>query len=117
VKWLVDAQLPPSLCDWVRERNDDAIHVSEISDGLSLQDETIWNLAKREEFVIISKDRDFFERSIVFGSPPQVVHLDVGNCSNEKLYSLLHQHWGEIRYAIRKEKSLIVVSKMHILTY
>lgn len=30
MKFLVDAQLPPALCRWLRDRGEDATHVSEI---------------------------------------------------------------------------------------
>ncbi|MBI5214367.1 MAG: DUF5615 family PIN-like protein [Ignavibacteriae bacterium] len=117
MKWLVDAQLPPSLCDWFRSRNELAVHVSELLGGISMPDELIWSIAKRDEFVVISKDRDFFDRSIVYGSPPQIVYLDFGNCSNENLFLILHQHWGELQYALKKGRSLVVISKKQLLTF
>lgn len=41
-------------------------------------DERIWNLAKDEGFVIVTKDNDFLARALVRGHPPQVVQICVG---------------------------------------
>ncbi len=117
MKWLVDAQLPPSLCDWFHSRSELAVHVLELKGGLTLPDDVIWSIAKQEGFIIISKDRDFFDRSILYGTPPQVVYLDVGNCSNEDLFLVLKQHWGELQYALKKGRSLVVISKKQLLTF
>ena len=33
MKFLIDAQLPPALCGWLRDRGHEAVHVSEIGMG------------------------------------------------------------------------------------
>ncbi len=44
-------------------------------------DRTIWNYAKANDFVIVTKDSDFFEMASVYGQPPQIVWLKIGNQS------------------------------------
>ncbi|MBI4547659.1 MAG: DUF5615 family PIN-like protein, partial [Ignavibacteriae bacterium] len=78
MKWLVDAQLPPQLCTWLRERGEESIHVSELENGLNLSDENLWEYGRKENLMILTKDRDFFERSLVLGFPPHVLHVVVG---------------------------------------
>lgn len=36
-------------------------------------DAQIWRYAKENDFVIVSRDSDFHERSLIDGHPPQVV--------------------------------------------
>ena len=43
------------------------------------QDAQIWDHARTQGFVIVSKDTDFRERSYVQGFPPKIIWLDVGN--------------------------------------
>lgn len=85
MNWLVDVQLPPRHCVWLQARGENVIHVENLENGLSLSDEVLWQKAKAENLVVISKDRDFFERALLRGSPPQVLHITVGNCTNEML--------------------------------
>jgi predicted nuclease of predicted toxin-antitoxin system len=48
-----------------------------------------------ENLVIFSKDTDFYDRALLFGTPPQVVHVAVGNCSNTRLFTVLASEWDE----------------------
>ena len=42
-------------------------------------DLTVWRFAKDNDFTIVTKDSDFHEFSVVFGSPPKVIWLKCGN--------------------------------------
>jgi predicted nuclease of predicted toxin-antitoxin system len=42
--------------------------------------------------VIVSKDIDFQQRSLLFGHPPKVVRLRVGNCTVQMIGDLLRRH-------------------------
>ncbi len=35
-------------------------------------DQAIWNYAKQQNFTIVTKDSDFHELSLIFGSPPKI---------------------------------------------
>lgn len=48
-------------------------------------DSAVWAFAKAQGFVIVSKDSDFHQRSLVFGHPPKVVWLRLGNCSTAEI--------------------------------
>lgn len=56
------------------------------------EDVDIWEYAKANEFVIVSKDLDFQQRSLLFGYPPKVVRLRVGNCTVQTIEDLLRQY-------------------------
>jgi predicted nuclease of predicted toxin-antitoxin system len=42
-------------------------------------DRAIWDFAASKGFVIVSKDTDFYNFTTVYGPPPKVVWLRVGN--------------------------------------
>ena len=46
--------------------------------------------------MIVSKDTDFHQRSFLFGGPPKVVWIRVGNCSTEDIGALLRQHHPDL---------------------
>ena len=55
-------------------------------------DQVIWEYAKLHEFAVVSKDSDFQQRSLLYGSPPKFVWLRVGNCSVKTIEDLLRKH-------------------------
>ena len=44
-------------------------------------DRDIWNHAREHDFVIVTRDADFQEMSLLFGSPPPVIRLHLPNPS------------------------------------
>ena len=60
---------------------------------------------------------DFFERVTVLGKPPQVVHVDVGNCSNRVLFQILELNWSSILTALEDGVPLISVARTGLLLF
>jgi len=52
-------------------------------------DTTIWRVAQEKGFTIVTKDSDFYERSLVLGFPPQVIWLKCGNVSSRQVEEIL----------------------------
>lgn len=63
-------------------------------------DAEIWQYAKTNDFVIVSRDSDFQERSLVSGHPPQVVWLKIPNRSKTVVLNILLEHHMEIEQAL-----------------
>jgi predicted nuclease of predicted toxin-antitoxin system len=80
MKLLVDNQLPAALARFLFANGMDCRHVMDI--GLeTASDQAIWELARRENLVIVTKDEDFAQladRQMCI--PPQVLWLRLGNC-------------------------------------
>src|SRR5687768_7314995 len=64
---------------------------------LGKTDEELWEYAKANGFVIVSKDSDFQQRSLLYGAPPKVVWLRIGNCTRQQLVQLIATHEQDIR--------------------
>ncbi len=65
--------------------------------GMSTDDDdAIWRYARLHDFVIVSKDSDFFHRSMRFGYPPKVVWPRAGNCTTATIAQLLREHFSDI---------------------
>ena len=60
--------------------------------------------------MIFSKDVDFYDRALVFGPPPQVVHVAVGNCSNTRLFDVLVSEWDDIERALVAGSRLVSIT-------
>lgn len=42
-------------------------------------DKGIWDYAKVQGYVIVTKDADFFDMSLLYGQPPKIIWLKIGN--------------------------------------
>jgi len=84
VKFLVDAQLPPALAQWLRDAGHEAQAVREV--GLrEAEDSAIWQHAQTAGRVIVTKDEDFAQRAQSLAAGPVIVWLRIGNTSNAAL--------------------------------
>ncbi len=79
MKLLFDQNLSPRLPASLADLYPGSIHVRHIALA-EATDTMIWEYAKQQGFVIVSKDSDFQKRSLLFGHPPRCLWLRVGNC-------------------------------------
>jgi predicted nuclease of predicted toxin-antitoxin system len=89
MKIWVDAQLPPTLANWISVTFD--VEATALRD-LSLrdaQDIEIFEAARAEVAVIMTKDSDFIDLVCRLGIPPQILWLTCGNVTNRNLRQLL----------------------------
>lgn len=92
---LFDQNLSPKLVHRLRGVYSGSIHVRDI--GLAdASDSTIWEYAARNGAVIVSKDADFHQRSFLYGYPPKVVWVRLGNCSTGDVERVLRENAGAI---------------------
>ena len=113
MKFLVDANLPPHLCPWLRTHGHEAEHLADL-DLLRAADTEIWDRGGNQHVVILSKDVDFYDRALLFGPTPQVLHIAVGNCSNAWLLEILESGWPDIEAAILSGSKLVSVTQQKI---
>lgn len=96
-------RLPTRLSDLFA----DAEHVR--AAGLDqASDDDIWAYAKAKGLAIVTKDSDFIERSRLFGSPPKVIWLRIGNASPLATETVIRHHASLIR-------ELLNASELHSL--
>jgi predicted nuclease of predicted toxin-antitoxin system len=77
LKFLIDANLPPALAQWLAEDGHDAVYVHDLL-AAPADDDAIWVLAAQTTRVVISKDSDFAQR-VVRDAAVQVVWVRCGN--------------------------------------
>ena len=56
---------------------------------IDTDDFTIWNYARENGFVILTKDNDFDERTQLSGCPPKIIHLICGNQTTQYILNLI----------------------------
>ena len=113
MRFLVDANLPPHLCHWLRSRGHEAEHLADLN-LLRATDTQLWERGKNHQVVIFSKDVDFYDRALLFGTPPQVLHVAVGNCSNARLFHILDSEWSDVEAALLSGSKLVSITQQRI---
>jgi len=95
MKLLFDENLSPKLVPLLRDLFPDSVHVRDV--GLKMADDpVVWKYAQDNFLTICSKDSDMHQRSFVFGYPPKIVWVRLGNCSTADVERLLRRHFNAI---------------------
>ena len=90
MKLLFDENLSPRLINLLAGEFPLCTHLETL--GMrGITDASIWDYAKKHGFVIVSKDNDFRQRAFVYGAPPQVIWLSIGNAGTRAVAELLRR--------------------------
>lgn len=100
-RFIIDANLPYYFSLW---NNSNYIHVFDIDD--TWKDQQIWDYAKQNNLIIVTKDSDFSVKALVEGTPPKVIHIKFGNLKIREFHEKISAIWDEIKNLI-DENSLI----------
>lgn len=85
----VDAHLSPAVATWITSTFEiEAIALRDL--GLrDAEDPEIFEAAKANEAIVMTKDSDFVDLVDRLGIPPQIIWLTCGNTSNVRLREIL----------------------------
>jgi predicted nuclease of predicted toxin-antitoxin system len=88
LKLLLDENLSRRLVPLLQAEYPGSTQVALI--GLEQEsDKAIWDYAKHHDYVLVSKDDDFQELQALYGYPPKLIHLLLGNCTNQQVLKVL----------------------------
>jgi predicted nuclease of predicted toxin-antitoxin system len=109
VRFLIDGQLPPALAARLNAIGHDALHIYDIGLGDS-GDAEVWQHAKNDGRIIVSKDEDFVALANRESSGPAVLWLRVGNTTtNRALWSAFLPRLPEIIVAFENGERVVEV--------
>lgn len=95
MKLLLDQNLSPRLVNRLASVYLDISHVSLI--GLDrASDIAVWEYAQANDYIIVTKDSDFNDLSVMRGSPPKVLWLRLGNCTTNTVEQTLRRANAQI---------------------
>lgn len=110
MKLLFDENLSYRLVGALSDLYPGSAHVRDIG-LLGAADRRIWPYAGEHGFLLVSKDNDFYQRSLVFGAPPKVIWLRVGNGPTRQIAALLRdRHLLVRRFAEDPEATFLTLS-------
>ncbi|MBE9078757.1 DUF5615 family PIN-like protein [Romeria aff. gracilis LEGE 07310] len=110
MKLLLDETLSDRIIHRISDLYPDSEHVKTLG-LINTDDLVIWDYAKANGFVIVSKDSDFHQRSLLYGHPPKFIYLRVQNCPTSKITQILRDNLDTIVQFERSEtESLLVLA-------
>jgi predicted nuclease of predicted toxin-antitoxin system len=110
VKLLLDENLSDRMIHRIVDLYPDSEHVKTLG-LINTDDRLIWEYAKTNGFVIVSKDSDFHQRSLLYGHPPKFIYLRIGNCSTSKIIQILRDNLDTlIQFESSEAESLLVLT-------
>lgn len=116
MKFIVDAQLPKSLSDFLAVKGHNSIHTLEIESGNSSKDSGIIDISKKDNRIVITKDSDFLESFLLKGEPSKLILVRTGNIKNVELLTIFSQYFSQIESFIQNN-SLIEINKTEIIVH
>ena len=90
-RYLIDVNLPRRFSVWASEEYE---HVANIND--ELKDSEIWEYAKENNLIIVTKDTDFSDMVMMNNPPPKVIHIKIGNMKMNDFHQLISKIWSDV---------------------
>ncbi|MCX8085780.1 MAG: DUF5615 family PIN-like protein [Rhodocyclaceae bacterium] len=110
MKFWVDAQLPPALASWLAMQF--GVEAKSLRDlGLrDAADAVIFEAARREGVVVISKDGDFVDLVSRHGPPPQLLWVTCGNVTNRELQRVFGKTFTLAQEALSAGQAIVEIA-------
>jgi predicted nuclease of predicted toxin-antitoxin system len=95
MRLLFDHNLSPRLVHRLTDLYPDTSHVFLV--GLDrASDLAVWAYAQTNDSIIVTKDSDFSDVSVLRGFPPKVIWLRLGNCTTSDVERTLRNGYAAI---------------------
>lgn len=106
----VDAHLSPAIATWIT--NTFGVKARALRDvGLrDAEDPEIFETAKAQGVIVMTKDSDFVDLVERLGAPPQIIWLTCGNTSNVRLKEILSVTLLEALEFLRTGEAIVEIS-------
>jgi len=107
VRLLFDENLSARLPAVLEDCYPGSLHLREA--GLrSAPDSAVWEYAAAHVFCIVTKDADLRQRSFLYGHPPKVIWIRLGNCSTKRIETLLRHRARQVAEFVADERKAIL---------
>jgi predicted nuclease of predicted toxin-antitoxin system len=96
MKLLLDENLSRRIVPFIQGNYPGSSQIS-ILDLEQAYDKTIWQYAINNDYIITTKDADFYEMSMLYGQPPKIIWLKIGNQSKASTIKALQNNIEAIK--------------------
>jgi predicted nuclease of predicted toxin-antitoxin system len=105
----IDAHLSPAIATWIKSQfGIEAVALRDL--GLrDAEDLEIFETAKAQKAIVMTKDSDFVDLVERLGSPPQIIWLTCGNTSNSRLREILSETLPRVLELLAAGEALVEI--------
>lgn len=108
MKLLFDQNLSPHLVEQLADLFPVSAHVQPL--GLDrAPDGPVWDFARDNGFLIVTKDVDFSDRNALLGHPPKIIWIRLGNRTTSEIEAALRGRHEQI-HAFDNDESVGVLT-------
>jgi predicted nuclease of predicted toxin-antitoxin system len=108
MKFLIDAQLPPSLKNLFISKGFDCLHTLDLDLKNETPDSVINFISINEERVVITKDTDFLKSFLLKKQPYKLILVKLGNTSKNEVINFFQNKFNEIIKRIESESLIFL---------
>ena len=109
MKLLFDHNLSYKLVGRLADLFPDSEHVRNVNLH-EADDRIVWEYAPANGCAIVSKDEDFHQLSFLYGAPPKVVWVRLGNCTTADIEQALRRHHTDLlNFDANEEGAFLIV--------
>jgi len=102
MKLLLDENLSRRIIPFILNDYPDSTQIALL--GMeSASDLEVWSYAKDNGYVIVSKDSDFYDLTLLHGTPPKLIWLKSGNNSKSAITQLLIDNRKKIESLLEQD--------------
>jgi predicted nuclease of predicted toxin-antitoxin system len=116
LSFLVDAQLPKKLSDFLNSKGHSSLHTLDLPGKNATTDKYIKEKACPENLILITKDDDFLRSFLIERKPPKLLLIKTGNISNSALMTIFDKGFKVIISLISRH-SMIEINKEEIIVH
>lgn len=116
MKFLVDAQLPVRLANFLQKAGYCDIHTKDLFLKNATPDTEINSISIREKRIVISKDSDFLDSFLINQIPYKLLLVTTDNITNAELEKLFEKNLSQL-LELFNQYSLIEISKNTITVH
>ena len=87
MKLLLDENLSLRIVPFLQADYPDSTQIA-LADIESASDLDVWRFARENDDIIVTKDSDFYDISLVLGTPPMVIWIKTGDVSKSAITNL-----------------------------
>jgi predicted nuclease of predicted toxin-antitoxin system len=108
MKFLIDAQLPPSLKQVFVDLGFDSLHTLDVDLKNETPDKIINQISVSEKRIVLTKDSDFLDSFLLKQAPYKLVLVKLGNMSKNDLINFFRENISSIVEKLKTEDLLLL---------
>lgn len=102
MKLLFDHNLSWRLVTDLADIYPNSAHVYKIN-LFEVDDRTVWQYAREQDYIIVTKDADFNDLMQLYGYPPKIIWIRKGNCSTKQIEVTLREDLSAVQRLIEDQ--------------